>query len=58
MPPPRSVYPWDRMKVGNSFVVESKSNAKRLCDQANKTRAPKRFKARSVHGVKWIWRVK
>ncbi len=50
-------YPWDQLKVGESFAVEGKTNGRQLCLQASMTRAPKRFESRVIGGMARCWRV-
>lgn len=52
------IYPWDDMKIGDSFAVDSKANPRQLCVQANLSRPSKRFEARVQGGNKRIWRTK
>ena len=56
MPTRSSRYPWDILKVGESFKVNGRSNPRQLAKMASKRRAPKKFEARMVHGVNRIWR--
>lgn len=49
-------YPWDKMRVGQSFSVKSKASGHALCAQAMKTRKGKRFECHMIDGVCWIWR--
>lgn len=51
-------YPWDELKVGDSFIVNGTTNGRQLCIQATMTRAPKEFKSRIMKGVARVWRVK
>ncbi len=57
--PPKngSKYPWDALKVGDSFKVEGRTNGAQLCFQVNRTRAPKKFVSRVVKGETRVWRV-
>lgn len=50
-------YPWDTLKIGESFVVSSTTNGRQLCIQANSTRTPKQFESRVLKGVCRVWRV-
>ncbi len=52
------VYEWDRMKVGDSFAVKTKSNARTLAMNANRSRFPRVFEARITNGKSRIWRIK
>ncbi len=61
IPPPNQgvrKFPWDTLKVGQSFVVTSKSNVTQLCRMAQATRKSKKFEGRMLNGVKRVWRVK
>lgn len=49
-------YPWDAMKVGDSFLVEGRTNGQQLCFQANRTRSPKKFVSRVTQGQTRVWR--
>lgn len=49
-------YPWDKMKVGDSFKVDGRTNGAQLCFQANRTRAPKKFESRVIKGETRVWR--
>jgi hypothetical protein len=51
-------YPWDDLKVGDSFKVAPRTNGRQLCIQASMTRAPKQFESRVVAGECRIWRTK
>lgn len=51
-------YPWDDMKVGDSFAVNKGTNARQLCIQASMTRTPKQFESRVVKGEARVWRTK
>lgn len=59
--PPKKItntkYPWDKLKVGDSFVVEGRTNGRQLCIQAGLSRSPKRFESRVIDGVCRVWRV-
>lgn len=60
MPPVQArggkIYPWDELKVGDSFVVNKGTNGRQLCIQASGTRAPKKFESRIIDGVCRVWR--
>jgi hypothetical protein len=59
MPGKRShKYPWDRLKVGDSFLVEANSSGTTLCRCANRKYAPKTFETRMIEGQVWVWRTK
>lgn len=49
-------YPWDELRVGDSFVVTTRTNGVQLCRQANHTRTPKLFESRVVGGKTRVWR--
>lgn len=60
--PPRQrgrppVYPWETMKVGESFLARRPSVASGL-DHYRKKYAPKQFVSRMIDGKCRIWRVK
>ena len=58
--PPKNMgvtkYPWDDLKIGDSFIVTGRTNARQLCIQASMTRTPKKFESRIVKGITRIWR--
>jgi hypothetical protein len=66
MPARRSnqVYPWDTMKVRQSFLVRDHlgkcdpSSVHSLCSKANIRYAPMQFRARKTRDGYRIWRVK
>lgn len=49
-------YPWDALKVGDSFEVMGRTNGRQLCIQASMTRAPKAFESRVIKGKTRVWR--
>lgn len=55
-----SKYPWEEMEVGDSFMMEGKTNtsAHGHCYQWNKKLAPKKFVARKIEGGCRVWRIK
>jgi hypothetical protein len=60
MPPKNkgtAIYPWDDLKVGESFVVKKSTNGRQLCISASLVRAPKRFESRIQAGITRVWRV-
>ena len=52
-------YPWDKMEIGDSFLVRDKliSYASRLAFDAKYQYKPKLFSCRTVEGGVRIWRV-
>jgi hypothetical protein len=51
-----AIYPWDDLKVGDSFVVSTGTNGRQLCLSAGLTRPSKKFISRIVNGVCRVWR--
>lgn len=59
VPPPRAIYPWSEMEVGDSFFVDDPRLRERISSAAAKERqrSGKRFTVRKVRGGLRVWRV-
>lgn len=58
LPPPRAIYPWSEMEVGDSFFVDDPRmrDLVRRAAAWERRRSGKRFTVRKVRGGLRVWR--